>query len=349
MLRVLECVPNFSEGRDPAVIRQITDEIQAVEGVNLLHVDPGQAAHRTVVTFVGEPAAVVEAAFRAIKRAGEVIDMARHQGEHPRLGATDVCPLVPIAGITTAEAAELARGLGERVGRELRLPVYLYEAAQPNPARRNLAVIRAGEYEGLARKIVQPEWAPDFGPAEFDTRRGATVIGARDFLVAYNVNLDTTSADLAQAVAGEIRESGRPMRDEQGRVVKDASDRPVMIPGSLKGVKAIGWFIQEYGIAQVSMNLTNLAVTPVHVAFDECCRLAAARGVRVTGSELVGLIPRQALLDAGRHFLRRQERADEGSEKELIEVAVRALGLDELAPFKPEERVIEYRLRAAGC
>lgn len=345
MNRLIECVPNFSEGRDPAVIQQITDAIQTVEGVRLLNVDPGKATNRTVVTFVGAPEAVIEAAFRAIRRAGELIDMSRHKGEHPRMGATDVCPLIPIAGITMEETAAFARRLAERVGRELALPVYLYENAQPNPARRNLSVIRAGEYEGFFKKIRQPEWAPDYGPAEFDARRGATVIGAREFLVAYNVNLNTTSTRRANAVAFDVREAGRPKKDADGKVVKDAQGNPVSIPGSLKCVKAIGWFIEEYGIAQISMNLTNLSVTPVHVAFDEVCRKAEARGLRVTGSELVGLVPLQSLLDAGRYFLRKQQRSVGVSEKELIKIAVRSLGLSELAPFKPEERTIEYVLR----
>lgn len=345
MRQLLECVPNFSEGRDPAIIRQITDEIQAVEGVKLLGVDPGKATNRTVVTFVGEPAAVCEAAFRAIRKAGEVIDMSSHKGEHPRMGATDVCPLVPIAGITMEEAAAHARQLAERVGRELNLPVYLYEAAQPDAARRSLSVIRAGEYEGFAKKILLPGWKPDFGPAAFDARRGATVIGARDFLVAYNVNLNTTSTRRANAVAFDIREAGRPQKDAQGKVIKDANGAPRTIPGSLKAVKAIGWFIEEYGIAQVSINLTDLAVTPVHVAFDEACRKAAERGLRVTGSELVGLVPLQSLLDAGRYFLRKQQRSVGVSEAELIKIAVRSLGLNELAPFQPAERVIEYLLR----
>lgn len=347
MRQLIECVPNFSEGREPAVIRQITDEIAAVECVKLLNVDPGKATNRTVVTFVGEPAAVCEAAFRAIRKAGEVIDMSRHRGEHPRMGATDVCPLIPIAGISMEETTAWSRRLAERVGRELNLPVYLYEAAQANPARKNLSVIRAGEYEGFAKKILQPEWKPDFGPAVFDARRGATVIGARDFLVAYNVNLNTTSTRRANAVAFDIREAGRPQKDAAGKPVKDASGNPVNVPGTLKCVKAIGWFIAEYGVAQVSINLTNLAVTPVHVAFDEACRAASARGLRVTGSELVGLVPLQSLLDAGRYFLRKQQRSVGVSEAELIKIAVRSLGLNELAPFKPEERVIEYLLRDA--
>lgn len=340
MTPLLECVPNFSEGRDPAVIQRITDAIATVDGVRLLNVDPGKATNRTVVTFVGAPEAVVEAAFRAIRTAGEAIDMSHHAGEHPRMGATDVCPLIPIGGVTMAEAAEWARGLAERVGRELELPVYLYEHAQPDPARKNLATIRAGEYEGLADKLKRPEWKPDFGPARFDARRGATVIGARDFLVAYNVNLNTTSTRRANAIAFDIREAGRK--------VTDASGHEVVQPGTLKAVKAIGWYIAEYGVAQVSINLTNLDVTPLHIAFDECVRAAAARGVRVTGSELVGLVPLKCLVDAGRYFLEKQQRSVGVSEAELVKIAVRSLGLDELAPFHPEERVIEYLLREPG-
>jgi glutamate formiminotransferase/formiminotetrahydrofolate cyclodeaminase len=348
MNQLVECVPNFSEGRDSAVIKRIADAIEEVAGVRLLHVDPGHAAHRTVVTFAGEPAAVSEAAFRAIRRAGDLIDLTRHQGEHPRLGATDVCPLIPLAGITMEETVALSRRLAERVGRELALPVYLYEYAQPDPARRNLAVIRAGEYEGLATKIKRPEWRPDFGPAEFDARRGATVIGARDFLVAYNVNLNTNSARLAHAVACDVRESGRPLKDAQGQPMKDAAGRPVPIPGSLKSVKAIGWYIEEYRVAQVSMNLTNLAVTPMHVAFEAVCRAAAARGLRVTGSELVGLVPLTAMQEAGRHFLHRAGCANDVAEEELIASAIRSLGLDALAPFHAAERIIEHRLRDLG-
>jgi glutamate formiminotransferase/formiminotetrahydrofolate cyclodeaminase len=333
---IIECVPNFSEGRNPETIKQITAEIEAVPGVRLLNVDPGKATNRTVVTFVGPPQAVVDAAFLAIKRAGELIDMRSHRGEHPRMGATDVCPLIPIAGITMEETAVWAQQLARRVGEELRIPVYLYEAAQPDKTRSNLSVIRAGEYEGFFKKIRLPEWKPDFGPAEFDAVRGATVIGARDFLVAYNVNLNTTSTRRANAVAFDVREAGR--------VIKEG-DKSVQVPGSLKCVKAIGWYIEEYGIAQISINLTNIRVTPVHVAFDEVCRKAAERGLRVTGSELVGLIPLQAMLDAGRYFLEKQHRSTGVSEKELIRIAILSLGLEELGPFKPEERIIEYLLR----
>ena len=348
MPALLECVPNFSEGRDLDLIRQITARIESVEGARLLHLDPGQATNRTVVTFAGHPDAVVEAAFHAIAAAAELIDMRRHTGEHPRMGATDVCPLVPISGISMEETAALARQLGQRVGNELGIPVYLYGAAQPDPGRRDLSVIRAGEYEGLPRKLLDPAWKPDFGPAAFNPKSGATVIGARDFLVAFNVNLNTTSTRRANAVAFDLRESGRPKREGHpltGKIVKDGQGNPVMVPGSLKAVKAIGWYIPEYGIAQVSMNLTDLKQTPLHLAFDEACRRAEARGLRVTGSELVGLIPRAALLEAGRHYLRKQQRSTGVPEAELMKLAVRSLGLDEMAPFNPEERVIEYRLR----
>lgn len=347
MKRLIECVPNFSEGRNLELIRQITDQIESVAGVRLLNVDPGHATNRTVVTFVGEPDAVIEAAFRAIRTAGELIDMRLHHGEHPRMGATDVCPLVPISGISMEETAAYARKLAERVGRELDLPVYCYEAAQPDPARNNLAVIRAGEYEGLPKKILLPEWRPDFGPAKFDARRGATVIGARDFLVAFNVNLNTTSTRRANAIAFDVREAGRTKLDRHGDPMHDAAGNPVIVPGTLKSVKAIGWFIAEYGRAQVSMNLTNVRVTPLHVAFDEVCRAAAARGIRVTGSELVGLVPLQCLLDAGRYFLAKQQRSTGVSDRELVRIAITSLGLNDVAPFHPEERVIESLLHDA--
>ena len=351
MPALIECVPNFSEGPDPEVIRRIAARLESVEGAKLLHVDAGKATNRTVMTVAGTPEAVVEAAFRAIAEAAELIDMRGHTGEQPRMGATDVCPLVPISGISMRDTADWARKLAARVGHELKIPVYAYEAAQPDPARRNLAVIRAGEYEGLERKMREPAWTPDFGPATFNAKSGATVIGARDFLVAFNVNLNTTSTRRANAIAFDVREVGRPRREGHpltGKPVLDASGEPVMIPGSLKAVKAIGWFIQEYGVAQVSMNLVDLNVTPVHVAFDEVCRAAEARGVRVTGSELVGLVPLAALLDAGRHYLRKQQRSVGVSEAELIKIAVKSLGLDELGPFRPEERIIEYRLRDTG-
>jgi len=336
MQPLIECVPNFSEGNDMDIIKQIAGEIESVEGVRLLNVDPGKTTNRTVITFVGEPQAVTEAAFRAIKKAGELIDMSKHKGEHPRMGATDVCPLIPVSGITMEETAKYAQQLAKRVGEELNLPVYLYEAAQPDKSRSNLSVIRAGEYEGFFKKIKEPQWKPDYGPSEFDAKRGATVIGARDFLVAYNVNLNTTSVRRANAIAFDVREAGRNIEENGVKVNK---------PGSLKYVKAIGWFIEEYGIAQISINLTNINVTPVHIAFDEVCRKADARGIRVTGSELVGLIPLKAMLDAGKYFLRKQKRSTGVSEKELIRIAVKSLGLDELYPFKPEEKIIEYMLK----
>jgi glutamate formiminotransferase/formiminotetrahydrofolate cyclodeaminase len=338
MQQLIECVPNFSEGNDMNIIKQITDQIESVEGVRLLNVDPGKATNRTVVTFVGEPKAVVDAAFLAIKKAGELIDMSRHKGAHPRMGATDVCPLIPIADISMEETAAYAQQLAKRVGDELKLPVYLYEAAQPDKSRNNLSVIRAGEYEGFFKKIKEPQWQPDFGPAEFDPKRGGTVIGARDFLVAYNVNLNTTSTRRANAIAFDVREAGRKIKDE--------NEVEKTVPGSLKSVKAIGWYIEEYGIAQISINLTNINITPVHIAFDEVCRKAETRGIRVTGSELVGLIPLKSMLDAGKYFLRKQKRSTGVSERELIKIAVKSMGLDELYPFKPEEKIIEYRLRS---
>jgi glutamate formiminotransferase/formiminotetrahydrofolate cyclodeaminase len=336
MKQLIECVPNFSEGSDMSIIKQITNEIESVEGVRLLDVDPGKATNRTVVTFVGEPISVIEAAFRAIKKAAELIDMRKHTGEHPRMGATDVCPLIPVANISMEETAEWAKKLGERVGNELTIPVYLYEAAQKNPERKNLSIIRAGEYEGFSKKILLSEWAPDFGKAIFNAKSGATVIGARDFLVAYNINLNTTSTRRANAIAFDVRESGRKIQNEKGE--------EIVQPGTLKSVKAIGWFIEEYGVAQISMNLTNVNITPIHIAFDEVCKKANERGVRVTGSELVGLIPLKSLLDAGRYFLEKQQRSVGVSEKELIHIAVKSLGLDELSEFIPEEKIIEYLL-----
>ena len=334
-MQLIECVPNFSEGNDLNIIKQITDEIEKVEGVRLLNVDPGKATNRTVVTIVGQPELVIEAAFRGIKKAGELIDMTKHKGEHPRMGATDVCPLIPIANISMEQTAAFAQQLAKRVGEELNLPVYLYEAAQPDAARKNLSIIRAGEYEGFAKKIVLPEWKPDFGPAIFDAKRGATVIGARDFLVAYNVNLNTTSTRRANAIAFDVREAGRNI---------EVDGKKINQPGTLKSVKAIGWFIEEYGVAQISINLTNINITPVHIAFDEVCKKAADRGIRVTGSELVGLIPLKAMTDAGKYFLQKQQRSTGVSEKELIKIAIKSMGLDELGPFNPQERIIEYML-----
>ena len=342
--QLVECVPNFSEGRDLNIIKQITDEIEKVDGVRLLDVDPGKATNRTVVTFVGHPKAVIEAAYQAIKKASELIDMSKHSGEHPRMGATDVCPLIPISGITMEETAAYAHELGKRVGESLQIPVFMYEAAATSPDRQNLAIIRAGEYEGMAAKLKDPKWHPDYGTNIFNERAGATVIGARDFLVAYNVNLNTTSVRRANSVAFDVRENGRIKTDANGKNVLDASGEPIRIPGACKSVKAIGWYIEEYGIAQISMNLTNINETPLHIAFDACCQSAQGRGLRVTGSELVGLVPKSVLIDAGKHFLKQQKRSVGISENELIHIAVRTLGLDELSPFDPSKKVIEYLL-----
>ena len=350
MKKLIECVPNFSEGRNMAVIKQITDEIEKVEGVKLLDVDPGAATNRTVVTFVGTPDEVVEAAFHAVKKAREVIDMRHHKGEHPRFGATDVCPLVPVSNITMDETVEYARKLAKRLGEELGIPVYCYENAAFTDERKNLANCRSGEYEGLAEKLANPHWKPDFGPAEFNKQvagSGATAVGARDFLVAFNVNLNTTSTRRANAIAFDVRERGRAKREGNpvtGKIVKDEKGKPVMVPGSLKSVKAIGWFIEEYGVAQISMNLTNISITPVHVAFDEVCKKADARGIRVTGSELVGLIPLEAMLEAGRYFLRKQKRSVGVDRDELLKIAIKSMGLNDLKPFDPKEKIIEFLL-----
>jgi len=347
MKQLIECVPNFSEGQDMNVIRTITNEIEKIEGVRLLDVDPGKATNRTVVTFVGTPDAVLEAAFQAIKMAAEVIDMSRHKGEHPRFGGTDVCPLVPVSNISMEETAQYARKLAERVGKELQIPVYCYENAAFTEERRNLTNCRSGEYEGLPKKLEDPHWKPDFGPASFNPRTGAIAVGARDFLVAYNVNLNTTSTRRANAVAFDIREKGRPVREGNpitGKIKKDEQGNEVWIPGKLKACKAIGWFIEEYGIAQVSVNLTNISITPVHIAFEEACKSARERGMRVSGSELVGLIPKKAMIDAGKYFLRKQNRSVGVSEEEIIKIAVKSLGLDDLKPFNPKEKIIEYLL-----
>ena len=351
MSPLIECVPNFSEGRDMTVIKQITDAIEAVEGVKLLDVDPGKATNRTVVTFVGAPQPVIEAAFAAIRTAARLIDMSKHQGEHPRMGATDVCPLIPVADISMEECVQWARKLAQRVGEELEIPVYLYESAATRPERRNLAAIRSGEYEALPDKLAKAEWKPDFGPAKFNARAGATVIGARDFLIAYNVNLNTTSVRRANSVAFDVREQGRILRDGDpitGPVIKDHDGEPVRQPGMCKAVKAIGWYIEEYGIAQVSMNLTDINQTPLHTAFEACCESAGNRGMRVTGSELVGLMPLKVILDAGRHFLKKQQRSVGVSEEEIIKIAVKSMGLDELGPFDPGKKIIEYQLRDAA-
>lgn len=349
MKKLIECVPNFSEGRDMNIIRQITDKIEAVEGVKLLDVDPGAATNRTVVTMVGTPDEVLEAAFQAVKKASEIIDMRKHKGEHPRMGATDVCPLIPIANITMEETAELARKLARRIGEELHISVYCYENAALKPNRKNLATCRAGEYEGLADKFTNPEWKPDFGPDSLNEKAGATAVGARDFLVAFNVNLNTTSTRRANSIAFDVRERGRVKREGDpitGKIVKDEKGNQVYVPGTLKSVKAIGWFIEEYGVAQISMNLTNIGITPVHIAFDEVCRKAEARGIRVTGSELIGLVPLKAMLDAGKYFLSKQQRSLGVDDEELIKIAVKSMGLDELKPFNPKEKIIEYVLAA---
>lgn len=347
MKQILECVPNFSEGTDMAIIKQITDEIESIDNVKLLDVDPGKATNRTVVTFVGEPEAVIDAAFLAVKKASELIDMSKHTGEHPRFGATDVCPLIPVANISMKETVKWARKLAERIGKELKFPVFCYENAAFTDERRNLATVRSGEYEGLKEKLKDTQWAPDFGPATFVPQTGSIAVGARDFLVAYNINLNTTSTRRASAIAFDVRERGRTKREGDpltGKILKDKDGNPVMIPGALKSVKAIGWFIEEYGVAQISMNLTNISITPVHKAFDEVCRRADARGMRVTGSELVGLVPLDAMLEAGRYFLRKQNRSLGISDKELIKIAVKSMGLDELSPFVAEDKIIEYQI-----
>lgn len=351
MKQIIECVPNFSEGRNPEVIQAIVSEIQSVDGVKVLNVDPGKATNRTVVTIAGEPKQVVQAAFLGIKKASELIDMRKHKGEHPRMGATDVCPFIPVSNITMEETVVYAKQLAEKVGEELAIPVYLYEEAQSNKKRSNLSVIRGGEYEGFFDKIKKPEWKPDFGPAVYSATSGATVIGARDFLIAYNINLNTRSTRIANRIAFDVREAGRVKRKGNpitGPVETDENGEAIRIPGTLKHVKAIGWYIEEYKVAQISMNLTNFRETPVHVAFDEVCNKAIERGVRVTGSELVGLIPLKAMLDAGKYFLAKQGRSLGVPDDELIHIAVKSMGLDELGPFNPQERIIEYVLESAS-
>src|SRR5881394_664867 len=347
MQKLIECVPNFSEGRDLDVIRQITGAIESMDGVALLDVDPGATTNRTVVTFVGSPEGAVEAAFRAIQKAAELIDMRKHKGAHPRMGATDVCPFVPVSNVSWEEAIACAHQLAQRVGEELNIPVYLYERAARGKSRSNLSVIRAGEYEGFFEKIKDPVWKPDFGPVVFNEKSGATVIGARDFLVAYNVNLNTKAVRRANSVAFDVREQGRVKTEDgtpSGKPVVDANGEAVRIPGMLKHVKAIGWFVKEYGIAQVSMNLTNIEETPLHVAFDTCVEAASKRGLRVTGSEIVGMVPKKCLVDAGRYFLRKQKWSEGASEEELIDIAVKSMGLSELKPFDPKEKVIELKI-----
>lgn len=354
MIQLIECVPNLSEGRNPEIINQIADIIRQSEGVKLLNIDPGKATNRTVYTFVGEPKFVIEAALKVIKKAADLIDMRYHKGEHPRFGATDVCPLIPISNITMDETVEWARKLAKRVGEELAIPVYCYEFAAFSEHRRSLAECRSGEYEGLKKKLELPEWTPDFGPNGWNERiagTGATAIGARNFLIAYNINLNTTSVRRANSVAFDVREAGRVMREGDpitGKIINDDNGEPLRVPGTLKKVRAIGWYIEEYGIAQISMNLTDISVTPLHIAFDEVCKKAEARGIRVTGSELIGLVPLEAMLEAGRYFLRKQERATGVSDAELIKIAVKSLGLNELAPFDPLKRIIEYLLDEPG-
>jgi glutamate formiminotransferase/formiminotetrahydrofolate cyclodeaminase len=349
MQKLIECVPNFSEGRDQNVIREITDAIESVDGVSLLDVDPGASTNRTVVTLVGDPHAAVEAAFRGIKKAAELIDMRKHKGAHPRMGATDVCPFIPVSNVSWEEAIDCANRLGKRVGEELKIPVYLYEKAAKHKSRWNLSVIRSGEYEAFFEKIKQPEWKPDFGPAVFNEKSGATVIGVRDFLVAYNVNLNTKSVRRATSIAFDVREQGRVKTEDgtpSGKPVLDSNGEPVRVPGMLKHVKAIGWFVKEYGIAQVSMNLTNIEETSLHVAFDTCAEAAANRGLRVTGSEIVGMVPKKCLVDAGHYFLRKQRWSEGASEEELIDIAIRSMGLSELKPFDPKEKVIELKIES---
>ncbi len=351
MQKLIECVPNFSEGGDADVIRQITDAIESAEGVSLLDVDPGATTNRTVVTFVGSPDAVVEGAFRGIQKAAELIDMRKHKGAHPRMGATDVCPFIPVSNVTWEEATACAKQLGRRVGEELKIPVYLYEKAATNPLRVNLASIRAGEYEGFSEKIRDPAWKPDFGPASFNEKSGATAIGARTFLVAYNVNLNTKAVRRANSVAFDVRENGRVKTDDgtpTGKPVLDSKGEPVRIPGLLKHVKAIGWYVEEYGIAQVSINLTNIEETPLHAAFDACNESANKRGLRVTGSEIVGMVPKKCLVDAGKYFLRKQDWSEGLAEEELIDVAIRSMGLSELKPFNPKEKIIEFKMDSAA-
>jgi len=350
MSKLIECVPNFSEGRNPEIIRQITDAIASADGVSVLDVDPGETTNRTVVTFVGTPKATVEAAFRGIKKAAELIDMRKHKGAHPRMGATDVCPFIPIGDSDWKEAITCAKELGKRVGEELKIPVYLYEKAAKDESRANLAVIREGEYEAFFDKIKKAEWHPDFGPNEFNAKAGATAIGAREFLIAYNVNLNTKSVRRANSVAFDVREQGRVKTLDgtpSGNPMVDAKGNPIRVPGMLKHVKAIGWYVEEYGIAQVSMNLTNIQKTPLHAAFDACQESARKRGLRVTGSEIVGMVPKKCLVDAGRYFLQKQNWSEGAAEEELIDIAIRTMGLSELKPFDPKEKVIELKIEAA--
>jgi glutamate formiminotransferase/formiminotetrahydrofolate cyclodeaminase len=351
MQKIVECVPNFSEGRDLEVIGQITAAIESVDGVSLLNVDPGASTNRTVVTFAGSPDAAVEAAFRGIQKAAELIDMRKQKGAHPRMGATDVCPFIPVSNVSWDEAIACAQSLGKRVGEELKIPVYLYEKAARDPSRSNLSIIRAGEYEGFFEKIKEPAWKPDFGPSVFNEKSGATVIGAREFLVAYNVNLNTRAVRRATSVAFDVRENGRVKTEDgtpSGKPVLDSKGEPVRVPGMLKHVKAIGWYVEEYGMAQVSMNLTNLEETPLHAAFDACSEAASKRGLRVTGSEVVGMLPKKCLVEAGKYFLRKQKWSEGASEEELIEIAIRSMGLSEVKPFDPKEKIIELKMESGS-
>lgn len=351
--QIIECVPNFSEGRNKEVIKQITDVVEQMEGVKLLDVDPGEATNRTVVTFVGEPSVVVETAFRCVQKAAQLIDMRQHHGAHPRMGATDVLPLIPVSGITLEECAVLARQLAERIAKELKVPCYCYEAAAKTPERRNLAVCRKGEYEALPKRMDVTSEVPDYGARKWDeqmARTGCTAVGARDFLIATNFNLNTTSTRRANAIAFDVREKGRPKREggsPVGKPMKDENGKAIMLPGTLKATKAIGWYIDEYGIAQVSMNITDINVTPLHIAFDEVCRCAQNRGIRVTGTEIVGLIPKRTLIEAGTYFLRKQNRSTGIPEEDIVKIAVKSMGLDDLKPFNPREKVIEYLLEDA--
>jgi glutamate formiminotransferase/formiminotetrahydrofolate cyclodeaminase len=349
MQKVIECVPNFSEGRDLEIIRQITSAIESVDGISLLNVDPGASTNRTVVTFAGNPEAAVEAAFRGIRKAADLIDMRKQKGAHPRMGATDVCPFIPVSNVSWDEAIACAQALGKRVGDELKIPVYLYEKAAREPSRSNLSVIRAGEYEGFFEKIKEPAWKPDFGPSIFNEKSGATVIGAREFLVAYNVNLNTRAVRRATSIAFDVRENGRVKTEDgtpSGKPVLDSKGEPVRVPGMLKHVKAIGWYVEEYGMAQVSMNLTNLEETPLHAAFDACSEAASKRGLRVTGSEVVGMLPKKCLVEAGKYFLRKQKWSEGASVEALVEIAIRSMGLSELKPFEPKEKIIELKMES---
>ena len=344
-MKLVECVPNFSEGRDLEKIKLITREIESSPQVTLLDVDPGESTNRTVVTFIGTPEGVKEAAFRAIKKAAEVLDMSQHQGAHSRIGATDVCPFVPVSGVTMEDCIQIAHDVGKRVADELEIPVYLYEEAAQQPERKNLANIRVGEYEGLAEKLKDPEWAPDYGKPEYNAKAGATNVGAREFLIAYNINLNTRDRSLAQHIAFNLREKGRARRDKEGKIIRDENGKTIKIPGKFKDVKAVGWYIEDYGIAQISINFTNYRISPPHLVFDEAIKEAEAIGLRVTGSELVGLIPKEAMLMAGRHYLKKQGKSPGVPEEELIDIAVKSLGLEDVSPFDPEKKIIEYQFK----